>query len=646
MKLCIIIKYTKLGFKFAVSYKENEKEYPIRNIFNSEQLVEEFYKICLKDSYLYSIFNNESIFGTIKISETEVLNILNNYEMYNKLGFEIRLSDNIKLKNKIEFSFIHSPTSGKMMKKISLDGIELSTNDISKIKNSLYDFILFDGKWRIVDRSLITQLSNNDSLLDILKTIKQSKNCFKNTDISIKKIPDTDAFEGVPASLNCRLKGYQQIALNLLYRALNCHKNMLLADDMGLGKTITIISLLAMFQNENKNQNLIIVPKTLIHNWMNEIEKFAPNLSYYHIDKEIDLSKCVHITTYGHVMNNIETYKQVKWNLIVLDEAQNIKNHKTKVSKSICDLNAVHKIAMTGTPIENSVMDLWSIFKFLDSTLLGDDKEFIKTISTSDMFKMLVDILEPYVIRRVKTDKTLGLNLPSKIETTVYCELTDEQKVLYNATIELFEKNVLASKQLKRRICALSYINLLKRILSDYKAIVCDNDIKYSNCKINAMVGYLREQNKPKTIVFTQYKKTSETIAQELSKLYGSNGLIINGTLSAKKRVEIANKFQTGAYPFIVITLKAGNAGLTLTEANHVIHFDRWWNPSIENQATDRAYRIGQKEDVHVVKLVTRGTLEERIDSVLKDKMMLFDNVINKLNMTNDELLDFIKYKE
>jgi non-specific serine/threonine protein kinase len=301
---------------------------------------------------------------------------------------------------------------------------------------------------------------------------------------------------------------------------------------------------------------------------------------------------------------------------------------------------------MTGTPIENSVMDLWSIFKFLDSTLLGDAKEFIKTISTKDMFKLLVDILEPYVIRRVKTDKTLGLNLPSKIESTVYCELTDEQKVLYNAIIELFEKNVIAAKRLKRRICALSYINLLKRILSDYRAIVCDNDIKYSNCKINAMVGYLREQNKPKSIVFTQYKKTSETIAQELSKLYGSNGLIINGTLSAKKRVEIANKFQTGAYPFIVITLKAGNAGLTLTEAHHVIHFDRWWNPSIENQATDRAYRIGQKEDVHVVKLVTRGTLEERIDSVLKDKMMLFDNVINKLNMTNDELLDFIKYKD
>ena len=335
----------------------------------------------------------------------------------------------------------------------------------------------------------------------------------------------------------------------------------------------------------------------------------------------------------------------MEFEYIVLDEAQFIKNPKTKNAQSVKALKSKHRLALTGTPIENSVMDLWSIFQFLDKELLGSEFEFKKTIDSENAFNWLNQMILPYVIRRVKTDKNLGLNLPEKHESIIYCDLTDEQIALYNAVITEFENEIKLARRLNKRVSVFKYISLLKLICSDIQAILPDHDREHASGKMVAMVRHLKAIGKAKSIIFTQYRKVAENIHSVLSNFYGKDGLLIDGKLSAKKRMAIAKQFQSGDFPFIVITLKAGNAGLTLTEACHVIHFDRWWNPSVENQATDRAHRIGQRQNVHVVKMVTKGTLEERIDKILKDKTNLFDKIVSQLNMSNEEILEFVKFQ-
>jgi len=645
MKPIITIKHTAQGFKMAFSYIHNDKETPIRHIFNSEALVEKFYKICCRDEYLSELFNSERIFSQINVSEPEVVSILKKLEHYQKIGCEIKLSDNIQAISKMELSVSKSKRE-KMIQRISMDGVELSQDEIRKIGKALNDFIFFNGKWRVVDSKLVSNLSKDVSILETIKALKQSKSDFKGIEWSIKNLPIPCDFKGNAEGFNGVLREYQQKAVELLYGALKCNQNILLADDMGLGKTITILALLNMLNNDQKAPNLVVVPKTLAFNWSNEIKQFAPNVSFCHVDKQIDLSKSVHITTYGHLLNNAEMYNSVNWNLVVLDEAQQIKNHKTKQSQIVCNLRSSHKIAMTGTPIENSVMDLWSIFQFLDKELLGSEVEFKKTIDSEYAFNWLNQMISPFVIRRVKTDKNLGLNLPEKHESIIYCDLTDEQKALYNAVITEFENEIKLARRLNKRVSVFKYISLLKLVCSDIHAILPDNDRDHASGKMNAMVRHLKAIGKAKSIIFTQYRKVAENIHSVLSNFYGKDGLLIDGKLSAKKRMAIAKQFQSGEYPFIVITLKAGNAGLTLTEACNVIHFDRWWNPSVENQATDRAHRIGQTQNVQVVKLVTKGTLEERIDKVLKDKTELFDKIISPLNMSNEEILEFVKFQK
>lgn len=645
MKPIISFKNTANGFKIAFSFYHNEKEYPIRHIFSSESLVESFYLLCCKDEYLYSLWQNETIFDQRQISNDEIFAILNKWNHYTELGFEIRVPNTVSRETKIKIA-TKTNSKKKMITKLSIDGLELSDDVIAAIKQSLKDYIFFNGKWRAIDANMIKSLSDNDlNITKALQALKASKGIFQPDNISIENMPIPCDPVPYRCDVKAELREYQQQAIEMLYGAFNRKQNILLADDMGLGKTLTIISLLNILNNADKAPNLVIVPKTLTGNWCKELEKFSPDVSHAIVKNKIDGKHNTYITTYGHVLNNPEIYLAVNWNLIVLDEAQQIKNSHTQQSKIVCSLKSNHKIAMTGTPIENSVMDLWSIFKFLDEELLGHEKEFKQLVDSDDSLNRLHSLLSPYIIRRVKSDKSLGLDLPEKHEHVIYCDLTDEQIALYNAVIEQFENEVKLARRLNKRVTVLKYINLLKLICSDYKAILPDYKDNMPSGKVNALIRYLMGINKDKIILFTQYRQIADNLNNILASFYGKQGLVIDGKLSAKKRTKIANEFQTGNYPFLILTLKAGNSGLTLTEACHVIHFDRWWNPSVENQATDRSHRIGQTRDVHVVKFVTKGTLEERIHDILKDKVKLFDQVISPLNMSSEEVLDFVKLK-
>lgn len=642
MKPVISIRSIHNGFKIAFSYISHGKECPIKDIFSSESLVEKYYLYCIKDLFIRNKWDNESIFEQSFLSADEMFYIVKNWETLTEIGFEIRVPKNFNRNTKMEIR-VSSTSKQPLTAKIAIDGVEMD-GIYGKLTEILSNVIFFNGKWQVIDADLIHKIRNTPDLnmVNVLKLLQDKKAGILSDNITVKNIPIPCDFKGNTQHFNGQLKPYQQEAVKMLYSALKCNRNIMLADDMGLGKTITIISLLNILNNDNKAPNLIVVPKSLVGNWCKELYQFAPNIKFSVVDSQIDLKHNTYITTYGHVLCNPELYQSVHWNLITIDEAQQIKNHTTKQSKLVCSLKGNHKIAMTGTPIENSLMDLWSIFQFLEPGLLGEEKEFKSLEQNEETFRWLQGLLMPYFIRRVKTDKTLDLNLPDKNEHTLYCEMTSEQISLYNAIIDHFKADL---KHGKSKAGIFKYINLLKLACSDPGAILTSWQGKDIPCKLKAVQDLLERKGKQKVIVFTQYRNTAQILDRFLTRIYGESGLVIDGKLSAKKRTQIAYQFQSGLFPYIILTLKAGNSGLTLTQAHTVIHFDRWWNPSVENQATDRSHRIGQTKDVDVYKLVCKGTLEERINAILEEKQSLFDKVINPMAMSVGELLDLVSYK-
>lgn len=459
-----------------------------------------------------------------------------------------------------------------------------------------------------------------------------------------KKIKDILKTESValPKNIDATLRHYQVRGFSWMYKNAQLGIGSLLADDMGLGKTLQVITTLQKFKEEGllKNQPaLVIAPTTLLSNWKAEIEKFAPGLQatiFHGASRSTDFTDVdVVLTTYGIARTDNERIKKQKWHTLVIDEAQNVKNAETAQTKAVKKIPAGIKIAMSGTPVENRLMEYWSIFDFVNPGYLGNtnwfNEEYSKPIEINQDKKRLDKfrkITAPFIMRRVKTDKTIISDLPDKIENNQYCNLSKEQASLYQSITTDLLKEVEEAEGINRRGLVLKLLTILKQVcnhpthyLKNTSEIVANQSGK--TMLLLQLLDTIYENNE-KVLIFSQYKEMGGLLRSLIQEHFGKKALQLHGGNTRKERDEMVKAFQNNPInDTFILSLKAGGTGLNLTAGNHVIHYDLWWNPAVEAQATDRAFRIGQQKNVMVHRMITKGTLEEKIDDMLRSKKQL-----------------------
>jgi SNF2 family DNA or RNA helicase len=475
--------------------------------------------------------------------------------------------------------------------------------------------------------------------------------------------------------LQAKLRPYQEQGVQWLFFLYKLKLGGCLADDMGLGKTIQIIALLTLikYQSEMAKPHLLIVPASLLGNWQAEIERFAPSLTvkYVHPSMSIDVQNITPqhfksidlvITTYG-LIYRLETLRHMSWDIIILDEAQTIKNSLSKQTRAVKGLKGAVHFALTGTPIENNLGDLWSLFDFFASGLLGSLKtfnEYVKKSTSSEdtekklrFYASLRNLIAPYILRRLKSDKRIIADLPDKTEIIAFCGLTPTQIALYQQAVDELTHKLEELDGQERRGLIFHYLMRFKQICNHpaqwlgYGNYLPEESGKFLRIK-EICEDIIAKQEK--VLIFTQFQEIIPALSAYLTTLFRREGLLLHGGTSIKQRAALVKEFsQEQGPPFFILSVKAGGTGLNLTQAAHVIHFDRWWNPAVENQATDRAYRIGQKRNVMVYKFVSRGTLEEKIDKLITEKKELsaeilgIDSEISLTTLRNDQILDLVK---
>lgn len=453
------------------------------------------------------------------------------------------------------------------------------------------------------------------------------------------------------SGLLATLRPYQQTGLNWLWFLTELGLGACLADDMGLGKTIQVIALLlAQKQKSDRHlPSLLLLPASLLANWKSEISRFAPSLSVISLHlSEMDRGDMERVaadpagsffgvdavlTTYG-MLQRQEWLRNLEWNLIVLDEAQAIKNAGTQQSRAVKTLKGRARIALTGTPVENRLSDLWSLFDFISPGLLGNAARFKRFVSSLEnreppSYAPLRSLVHPYILRRLKTDKSVISDLPDKVEMTAWCGLSKTQAMLYGQAVKDLADALKEEKEggIKRRGLILSSLMRFKQICNHPGQALGDGNYAEERSGKFVRLRELIEEiasRQEKALVFSQFQEMTAPLASFLVGLYGRPGLVLHGGTPVGERKKLVERFQNeDGPPFFVLSLKAGGTGLNLTAASHVIHFDRWWNPAVENQATDRAFRIGQKKNVMVHKFVCKGTVEEKIDQMIAAKSAL-----------------------
>jgi non-specific serine/threonine protein kinase len=413
---------------------------------------------------------------------------------------------------------------------------------------------------------------------------------------------------------------------------------------------------------------LLVVPASLIANWKAEIARFAPTLSTLiaHpserseqsvLDGEMPLNgRDMVITTYG-MLGRTPWLRERPWRMVILDEAQAIKNTGTRQTKAVKEVRAGGRIALTGTPVENRLSDLWSIFDFLNPGLLGSSKAFglfAKRLAEREhnTYGPLRTLVRPYILRRMKTDKRIIADLPDKTEVTAFCGLSKPQTVLYEQAVHELERQLKWADGITRRGIVLATLMRLKQICNHPAQVAHGDDYEPKQSgKFQRLAEICEElaERQEKALVFTQFREITAPLAEFLATVFGRPGLVLHGQTAVGKRRQLVEEFQSDeGPPFFVLSLRAGGTGLNLTSASHVIHFDRWWNPAVENQATDRAFRIGQKQNVVVHKFVCRGTVEEKIDALIAEKVGLARDLLDSngeamlTEMSNEELMRMV----
>ncbi|MBQ7487873.1 MAG: DEAD/DEAH box helicase [Clostridia bacterium] len=572
---------------------------------------------------------------------------------------------------------------------LTVDGQQLTQAEIRQLLKMAEGLVLIKGKWVEVDheqlRKLLGMMEDYEGDLTMMEALrleaglgKQNKDTPEDVEITngkwlqmtFQNLRDPSKYKvpDLPGGVHAELRPYQMNGYGWLCQMGDLGFGACLADDMGLGKTLQVLSFLERVRMERKDARvLLIVPATLMGNWEKEAARFTPGISIRRLhgqtgtrlDKMLREEKSdalVTMTTYS-MASKIEALAETNWDYVILDEAQAIKNPGTKQAKAIKALKARRRIALTGTPIENDLTNLWSLFDFLNQGLLGSAKEFsdfAKALPEApDGYMKLKRMISPFILRRLKTDKTIISDLPDKVETVDYITLTKKQSALYRSQIEEIEKSLKTLEGIQRKGVVLAVIGKLKQI--------CNHPDQYLGLdeyaeKDSGKFEVLREicetirDKHERVLIFTQYREITQYLADFLEGVFGRPGLVLHGETKVKDRQAMVDAFNSERYiPFMVLTIKAGGTGLNLTAANHVIHFDRWWNPAVENQATDRAFRIGQKNNVIVHKFVAEGTIEEKIDELIRSKSELARNIIGSsgeswiTEMSNEELLEIMK---
>lgn len=646
-----------------------------------------------KESALIKKFvESGNIFYPTKLSEHEAYSFLKEVPFYERCGIVCRIPKwytesiskiQVDIDEQAKFS-LHVDGDMIPVPAMLYKGVEISYEEAQALLLKEEGLEIIKGKWIENNHSEIKELlrefdllsQEGTSLLEIFKmksiSFKEQKSNPIPIEISQKSWltrlfqkdfdDSTNLLPTLPFSTV--LRPYQTNAFKWMYGMSKLKMGVCLADDMGLGKTIEVLSFLDKIKEEGKEKVLIIVPATLVENWKKEINKFAPHFSVFILKGENEpvddrVKAYITITTYQTAIR-LDYINRINWDLVVLDEAQAIKNYYTSQSKKVKSLNSKMRIAMTGTPIENNLLELWSLFDFINPGLLGTRNEFsyfynsIKTGSAIEKQKKLKSLISPFILRRVKTDKKIIADLPNKHEIDVTINLSKKQIVLYRKIVSEFEEKK-ARTESSRQNQALVFTTMLKlkqvcnhpsQYLGDEKYDLEDSGKFIELKRICETIHAKRE----KVLVFTQFKEIISAINELLSKVFNKIGYSIDGETSMQKRNAYIDSFQNGDTPYMVLSLKTAGVGLNLTAAQNVIHFDRWWNPAVENQATDRVFRIGQTKNVTVYKFTTADTVEEYIFRKMAVKQQLTDEIINDIdsNVMNklsiDELISAIQY--
>lgn len=600
-----------------------------------------------------------------------VATVLNGLENLNKETNDEYIDENITINPNITLDISQS-RNGYMSMKLDIEGVDSNeyreifssyknNNRLYRMKNGAYLDLKdndLEQAFKLIDiLNIYNDFDNmkiaNNKAIYLEKLIEEEDLSFVNgskyVSNVVKKFDKVKSknYE-VPKDLNATLRDYQVSGFEFFKTLSDYQFGGILADEMGLGKTIQTIAFL--LSNKDK-KSIVITPTALIYNWKNELEKFAPTLKVglLHAAKSerekildnIDNYDVI-LTTYTTYKNDIDKYKNINFDYCIIDEAQNIKNPDAIITKAIKNVNAKVKFALTGTPIENNLMELWSIFDFIMPGYLYNKSKFKSIFVNNDKNIIeLKNLIKPFILRRTK--KEVITELPDKIEQKIIIDLEKEHKRAYKGYVNLITRKIKENNQ--DNITVFSYLTKLRQLCLSPELMV--KNYQGKNSKLDVLINIINDSSDEKILVFSQFTKVLEVIGKRLNEENISYSYL-DGKTSAKDRVKLVEEFNTNNNKAFLISLKAGGTGLNLTSANIVVHFDPWWNPAVEDQASDRAHRIGQKNVVNVIKLIAKGTAEERVINLQETKKELIEDVINGnldnsstlKNLSKDDIID------
>ena len=600
-----------------------------------------------------------------------VATVLNGLENLNKETNDEYIDENITINHNITLDISQS-RNGYMSMKLNIEGVDSNeyreifssyknNNRLYRMKNGAYLDLKdndLEQAFKLIDiLNIYNDFDNmkipNNKAIYLEKLIEDEDLSFVNgskyVSNVVKKFDKVKSknYE-IPKDLNATLRDYQVSGFEFFKTLSDYQFGGILADEMGLGKTIQTIAFL--LSNKDK-KSIVITPTALIYNWKNELEKFAPTLKVglLHAAKSerekildnIDNYDVI-LTTYTTYKNDIDKYKNINFDYCIIDEAQNIKNPDAIITKAIKNVNAKVKFALTGTPIENNLMELWSIFDFIMPGYLYNKSKFKSIFVNNDKNIIeLKNLIKPFILRRTK--KEVITELPDKIEQKIIIDLEKEHKRAYKGYVNLITRKIKENNQ--DNITVFSYLTKLRQLCLSPELMV--KNYQGKNSKLDVLINIINDSSDEKILVFSQFTKVLEVIGKRLNEENISYSYL-DGKTSAKDRVKLVEEFNTNNNKVFLISLKAGGTGLNLTSANIVVHFDPWWNPAVEDQASDRAHRIGQKNVVNVIKLIAKGTAEERVINLQETKKELIEDVINGnldnsstlKNLSKDDIID------
>ncbi len=560
--------------------------------------------------------------------------------------FSLRNDSSISLDEIMDFSI-----------EVALGNEKISAEEFRELAKNTNGLIEYKGKFILIDKEetekLLTRLKKPNFVMNKMELLHHALSgkideydfdydaAFARIVSNFTKVEDVT----LPKELKGTLRPYQEIGYRWLYTNVVKGFGCCIADDMGLGKTIQVISLILKLKEEKKLKKpaLVVCPTTLLGNWERELENFAPTLDafiYHGLNREFSIDHDVILTTYAILRIDLEEFKKYNWDILIIDEAQNIKNSSTSQTQAVKAIKANMKVAMTGTPVENRLSELWSIFDFINKGYLGTITDFSKNYSMPiEKFKetqraqKLKQAISPFMLRRLKTDKTIISDLPEKIVLDEYCYLTKMQAALYERVLTQSMVEIHSTGQgINRRGAIFKLITNLKQVCNHPYHYLKHGDMSQgASGKTEKLMSILHNivDNNEKALVFTQYKEMGSILEKITKEEFEFDPLFFHGSLNVKQREEMIKEFsENDKKKIMILSLKAGGLGLNLTSASNVIHYDLWWNPAVEDQATDRTYRIGQDKNVMVHRFITLSTFEEKIDKIIKDKRELADSAV------------------